>query len=202
VDALTFASNVISDVAWPAAAVSLALIFRVPIANRIANLSSVDAFGVKATFAQLGRTVTKVNKAVAPSLPDVSSLRLASAGPITVPRVAFSWKVAIPHRRVASGEPRDTVIKGWALAEDAARAAANRQGIPISDDSCGEFVVQTLALSEKLPWDAIELSRLLARLNFLAQTEPDFRPSESEMSQFTQGLAQLIAMLKDSGRQS
>lgn len=175
-DWLTFVSNLIASIAWPAATVCLVLILRKHITALLPHVRKLKAGPVEAEFE---REVKAIEAEVGTS---------QQIGVGAAPAAAPSDRLF----DLAKISPRAAILEAWQSVEFAARRVVlQHSGSPRPDMSSPMRVVRALSELNLLPPDDIALFHDLRGLRNQATHAPDFGPSLDAVSRYLQLAASL-----------
>lgn len=180
-DWLSFWSRVVDSLAWPVAAVGLALLLRHPLAQLLPLIRSVRYREFEAKFE---KGIAQLQHSEAAALP---------AG-IAPPAASPPLSEAMAD--LAETSPRAAVIESWQALSRTCVAALKGAGVSIpAGDWPAPFVEDQLEKRGILNRQQLVLLRRLRGLRNAAVHGPDFRMSSGEALQFALTASKLAAIL-------
>lgn len=164
--------NLLVGIAWPAAIVWVAMLFRHDIRFLLKRISQLKYKDVEASFDE-GLAKAEANAAVIEN------------PPLTITRQPeFSDRLE-QLRRIADVSPRASILEAWVLVEEAAAKSGFVQGA--SSPRVNPFLfVEELVRLGKLPIGSTSLVEQLRRLRNQAAHLPDFSITQDEADRYLQ----------------
>lgn len=164
--------NLLIGIAWPAAIVWVAMLFRHDIRSLLKRISQLRYKDVEASFDE-GLANAEAKAAV------------IQAPPIAIPRKPEFINRLEQLRRIADVSPRASVLEAWVLVEEAAAKSGFVQGASKARVNPYLFVEELVRLG-KLPAGSTSLLEQLRRLRNQAAHLPDFSLTQDEADRYLQ----------------
>jgi len=186
-DWLTFASNIISALAWPVAAIVLVILLRRQILSLLPFVKRLKAGPIEAEFE---REVKELKASVAEAVP--AAALLPSPEPDTKDALL----------RLAETHPRAAILEAWLGVEGAALAALERKGMS-TESSKGRspiLLATLLAKSELLAQGQLNIFQELRSLRNQAVHVGAFEPTVEAARSYVESAAYIQRWLEASER--
>lgn len=162
--------NLLVGIAWPAAVVWVAMIFKNEIRSVLSRISQLKYKDLEASFdkglgeAETNAAIVSANEGTQPHNQEIT------------PRLK-------QLRRIAEVSPRASILEAWVLVEDAAAKSGFVQGAAVPRVNPYLFVEELIRLG-KLPAASSELVGKLRELRNQAAHLPDFSITQKEADRY------------------
>ena len=185
-DWLTFISNLVASIAWPAVLVGVLIWLRKPLATLVTALRSAKFKDVELGFGRkLQELEDKAEQAKLPALGERPAWKYENPD---------DWTFGDYIERLAPISPRAAISEAWRHVELAFRAAAARTGDRPSTGSMD--LTQFLEREEVLPRDAASLAKDLKTLRNRAVHADDFNLDPEQAIEFARLAERVIASIR------
>lgn len=200
-DKLEFTSSLVGSLAWPAAAVAVALIFRKQLYKLLERMTGLEAFGGKASFkSEIEKAELVADRVQATSLKDAPKRRRESAKALLkkhlVETPSFSPD---PSRTLAYSHPAAAVMEAFKKVETVLNDWQDVQGMthPPTNESLVQWLVDDGLISKETQ----ELYGTVKSTRNIAVHAPSDRITVGEAIAFQDLCSRLAVYLQDALRE-
>ena len=169
--------QLLSAIAWPVAAIILALIFRAELRQVMRRLSAFSYKDAKAEFKHALEEVEGEIRSLPKSSPPQSERDTALGGPETL----SDYERLL---RIADISPRAAVMEAWREVEIGTKHVTDAYSIPTTGQIAGVKAIQELVNRGLLPSMLLSIYERLRRLRSRAAHAPDFVVDEEQAERF------------------
>ena len=191
-DALTFVSNVISSVVWPATVIMAIIVLRNPLRALIRNLGrrlhSVKFPGGEAEFSQ---ELAEVKQAA-----DEAQLPAAKFEPTEEHMLLQEEEDKQHWVRLAKISPRSAIVEAWRNVENAIVEVARKADIPKEETHSTMALIRALVKRQVISPDVLPIISELRSIRNTAVHGVDFNISQPDVEQYLSIANRVVTKLR------
>lgn len=201
-DWLTFCSNVINSLAWPATIITIFFIVRKPIIELLPYLKNLKIYNLQVEFnkqiveaTNLAKeanlpTLTDTIESTEPSVPNAMNINVSNC----LSSVTSNDYVLYLYR-LAEESPRSSIIESWLLVEKSVRELATQKNIYIPAKSSALDILRIMITHELLPSEIHEIIDHLRLLRNKSVHETEFELQPKQAREYVELSLRVISAL-------